>query len=106
MASIFQKLRVVDGFMQNSHWMGLVGDMTIPAEMDTLLRATAARNKARLWMNLPFICPKKFQLSSLLLKCVKKCAGASGKGGHNRMGGLHQIWGGHPKRHQQGWWLV
>lgn len=38
-------LRVVDDFMASSCWMGLVGDMSIPAEVDKILRATAVKNK-------------------------------------------------------------
>ena len=37
--------RVVDEFMQNNCWCGLVGEMEMPAEVDTILRATAARNQ-------------------------------------------------------------
>ena len=37
--------RVVDDFMQNNCWCGLVGEMEVPAEVDTVLRATAARNQ-------------------------------------------------------------
>ena len=48
---------VVDEFMKNSAWMGLVGDMNIPAEMDTLLRATAARNKVPKPVLLSFFLP-------------------------------------------------
>ena len=37
--------RVVDEFMQSSCWMGLVGDWATPAEVDKLIRATAAKNQ-------------------------------------------------------------
>lgn len=36
-------LRVVDEFKQNHCWVGLVGDMEMPAEVDIILRATAVR---------------------------------------------------------------
>eukprot|EP00435_Cladocopium_sp_Y103_P016617 s2160_g4.t1 len=36
---------VVDDFMQNNCWCGLVPEMEMPAEVDTILRATAARNQ-------------------------------------------------------------
>lgn len=32
-------------FMQNHCWMGLVADWSMPAEVDVMLRATAARNQ-------------------------------------------------------------
>lgn len=32
--------------MQNNCWMGLLGDWTMPAELDVMLRGTAARNQA------------------------------------------------------------
>ena len=38
-------LRVVDEFMQNNCWMGLIGDWTMPAELDVMLRGTGARNQ-------------------------------------------------------------
>lgn len=38
-------LRVVDEFMASSCWMGLVGDMSVPAEVDKILRLTAVKNK-------------------------------------------------------------
>lgn len=38
--------RVVEEFMKNHCWMGLVGDWNIPAEVDVMIRASAARNQA------------------------------------------------------------
>lgn len=37
--------RVVEDFMSNSCYLGLVGDMALPTEVDTILRATAAKQK-------------------------------------------------------------
>lgn len=34
--------------MQSHCWAGLVGDMEVPPEVDTILRATAARNQVAL----------------------------------------------------------
>ena len=39
-------VRVVEEFMQNRCWMGLVPEWAMPAEVDTMLRATGARNQA------------------------------------------------------------
>ncbi|CAK8986598.1 Uncharacterized protein SCF082_LOCUS619 [Durusdinium trenchii] len=40
--------KVVMDFMQNHCWMGLVADWSMPAEVDVMLRATAARNQVAL----------------------------------------------------------
>ena len=37
--------RVVEEFMQSSCWMGLVSDWAMPAEVDKLIHATAAKNQ-------------------------------------------------------------
>lgn len=44
-AFIQKIIRVVDDFMQNNCWCGLVPEMEMPAEIDVILRATAARNQ-------------------------------------------------------------
>ena len=44
-AFIQKIIRVVDDFMQNNCWCGLVPEMEMPAEVDVILRATAARNQ-------------------------------------------------------------
>jgi hypothetical protein len=38
--------RVVDDFMENHCWAGLVPEMELPPEVDTILRATAVRSQA------------------------------------------------------------
>ena len=41
-------LRTVDEFMSGSCYMGLVGDTTLPAEVDMVIRTNAAKLKAHL----------------------------------------------------------
>jgi len=45
-SAFFPNLRVVDDFMASSCWMGLVGDMAIPTDVDRIIRLTAAKKKA------------------------------------------------------------
>jgi len=45
---IFFRFRVVDEYMANFCWMGLVAENNFPTEVDVFLRATAARHKVGL----------------------------------------------------------
>ena len=38
--------RVVDDYMASSCYMGLIGDATMPSEVDTIIRATSVKQKA------------------------------------------------------------
>ena len=64
--------RVVEEFMKNHCWMGLVGDWNIPAEVDVMIRASAARNQASILgctkgnNHIPksfFVCNFRFEIS-------------------------------------------
>ena len=110
--------RLVEEHMQSHCWAGLVPEMEMPSEVDTILRATAARNQAGICFQIVFKY-KCFNNKSILgspqiftnkfAKTVQNMTyqpGWFGQSQHHRMDGPDQEWSPWPKGCEPCWALV